>query len=196
MTFDNFMSKQKKILALGLMILVILSITIGIVMPMVRDYYANKQAIEQLQMQLQRYSNKVASRASVIAQATQLKSTIVNSGLFSTQKSVPLVLAELQEKIKTVVANAGGELTSTQNLTQKPIDGLIKLGINASFSGKIDHLKKILYELESAKPYMIIENIKIYGAGSGHGSATGNIDAANKIFVIADIVTYIPSLTE
>ncbi|MEQ1637881.1 MAG: type II secretion system protein GspM [Methylococcales bacterium] len=192
MTLDNLTAKQKSFFAAGLMILVIVSLTLGVIMPMVSGYYANKQSIAQLQMQLQRYTGKVASRESVIAQTAELKSTIMGFGIFSAQKSIPLVLAEMQEKIKTAVSNAGGELTSTQNLSQKPVDGLVKLGINASFSGKIENLKNILYELESAKPYLMIENIKIYGAGNELGSASGKIDAVNIILVVADIVTYIP----
>lgn len=162
-------------------------------MPLIDDYAANNDRIAQLQQQLLRYKGQVVSRPALVAQTVELKNDILSTKVFSVQKSIPLVLAELQEKIKTVITAAGGELSSTQSLAQKPVDGLIKLGINASFSSKISSLKTILYELESAKPYMMFENIKIYAANTPH-HGSGKIDATNKIMVIADIVTYIPPM--
>ncbi len=196
MTLDNFTARQKKFLAIGLMFLSLLTITLGIVIPMVSDYHANRNTIVTLQRKLRHYSEKMVSRTSVMQQTAELKNTIMGSGAFSVQKSVPLVLAEMQEKIKNIVAGAGGELTSTQNLSPRSVDGLMKLGINASFSGKMENLKNILYELESAKPYMIIENIKIYGSENERDSSTGEIISANQVTVVADIITYIPPVAE
>jgi general secretion pathway protein M len=196
MTLDNFTARQKKMLAIGLMFLGLLTITLGIVIPMISDYYANKTTIVMLQRKLRHYSEKMVSRTSVMQQTAELKNTIMGSGAFSVQKSVPLVLAEMQEKIKNTVASAGGELTSTQNLSPRSVDGLMKLGINASFSGKMENLKNILYELESAKPFMIIENIKIYGSENERDSSTGEIVSANQVTVVADIITYIPPVAE
>lgn len=194
MIFDNLNPSQQRHLAIGLMLFTLLSITLVIVMPLVTGYTDNQARIAQLQQQLIRYKDQVANRPTLVTQTTELKKSILASGIFSTQKSVSLVLAELQEKITTVITSAGGELSSAQNLAQKPINRLIRLGINVSFSGKIDHLKHILFDLESAKPYLMVENIKIYGASNQRGTH-GNIDAANKIKVIADIVTYIPSVS-
>lgn len=196
MMFNNLNNSQKRYLAIGLMLLTMLTIILGIVMPLVTGYAENQARITQLQQQLRRYKDEVASRPAIMAETAELKNTILDTGVFSTQQSVSLVLAELQKKMTAVITAAGGELSSTQNLAQKPIEeGLIKLGINASFSGSIDNLKHILFELETAKPYLILENIKIYGA-SNRPVTQGNIDAANKIRVIADIVTYIPSVSK
>ena len=196
MMLDNFTAKQKSSLAIGLLLFLILIIVLGFVVPIVTDYYANKSKIATLQNQMQRYATKAVSRESVIKQTAALKSNIMGSGIVNTQKSIPLVLADMQEKIKSAIITAGAELNSTQYMSQKSADGLIKLGISTSFSGKMEHLKNILYALESAKPYMIIEKIKIYGSGNERSSATGKIDAANKIYVFADIITYIPAVTE
>lgn len=195
MALNNFSALQRRSLAIGLMFLVMLSITLLIVRPMVTDYYTNQARITQLQQQLQRFTEQVQNRPIIEKQVSELKNNILGAKVFSAQKSIPLVLAEIQENIKKTVVTAGGELSSIQTLPTKTVNGVTQLGINASFSGKISQLKSILYELESAKPYMIIENIKIYGASNGR-TAHSKIDSANKIMAIADIVTYIPPLVE
>lgn len=191
MMFNNLSSTQRSSLAIGLMFFCFLTITFGIAMPLVAKFDADQDRVAQLQEQLQRYNSQISNRPDLMAQTAELKSTILASGVFSLQKSVPLVLAELQQKIKTLVTAANGELISTQNLPQTPMDGLIKLGIGASFSGKINELKQILYAFETAKPYMLLENIKIYGLDNQHGNP-GKIENANKVMVAVDIVTFIP----
>lgn len=194
--FDDLNDTQKRYLAIGFMLLTMLTITLGIVVPLLTGYAENQARITQLQQQLKRYQDAVASRPVIMTQTAELKNTILGTGIFSRQHSVSLVLAELQKKVTAVITAAGGELDSTQNLAQPPIKaGLMKLGINASFSGNIDHLRHILFELETAKPYLILENIKIYGAGN-RPVVQGNVGAANKIRVVADIVTYIPSISK
>jgi general secretion pathway protein M len=195
MTLNNLSTKQQSQLALGLLLLCLLILVFGLIMPLVTDYTENDTKIASLQAQLQRYQAKAVTRESVIAQTAELKNTILHSEIFYNQKSLPLVAADMQERIKNSIDSAGGELNSTQNIAQKTVDGLIKLGISASFSGKMDTVKNCLYAIESAKPYLIIDKIKIYGSGNEKNSTTGKIDAANTVYIFADISTYVPQVT-
>lgn len=192
MMFERFTARERRYWAIWLMFLTIVSLIVVGVMPLVSEYYANQARIVGLQQQLQRYNAQILNRPAVMTKTAELKSTILEARVFSVQKSIPLSLAELQEKITAVIAKSGGNLSSTQNVAQSSVDGLTKLGINASFSGKVGQLKQILFELESAKPYVMFENIKIYAPDRPRGSQN-RIDAANTINVVADIVTYIPS---
>lgn len=196
MTPDHFDARQKRWLALGLLGVVIIALIAGLILPLARHYYDNKNTIDILESQLEAYTAKIGSRNDVIRQATAMRSAINTSAIFSNQISIPLASADMQQRIKNTVASSGGELTSTQNLPEKQFDGLTKISMNVRFSGRIAALKKILYELESAKPYMIIEKIKILGATGQRNPINGKIEPVDKAHVSADIASYMLMLNK
>ena len=168
------------------------------VVPLLRAFYDNQDEIEKLTYQLERFKTITLSREEVLSQASVVKEKIKTSNIFSPKDSSALALADMQQKIKTTVAQAKGELISTQNLVVKQKqneDQPTKIGINIRFAGRVDTLKNILYEFESARPVMIIESIKITGVRGLRNISTGKVDPIDKVDVSMDIVSFLPSGT-
>lgn len=191
--FENLSPKQRQSLALGILIVILGVILTTIAIPLADIYLENSRQIDVLQSRLLKYTNKIASREQIMQQATQTQNDIKSSELFSTQASLPLVLADMQQRIRSALSAANGDLSSTQNLTQKPQDNLLKIGINIRFAGRMDTLEKVLFMIESSRPYMMIENIKILGVRGERNTRTGKIDPVDKINVSADVVSFIPA---
>lgn len=193
---NNFTKKQQQSLALVLFITLFGIFIAGVIMPITNVFYENQDEIETLTSQLERYNNKIASRESVIEQTTLMQDKIKNAAIFSTQSSIPLALADMQQKIKTAISQAKGEIISTQNIAQKQTEEVTKIGINVRFSGRVETLKNILYELESSKPIIIVETIKITGVRGLPNIVTRNIDPIDKVDVSADLVSFMPLETK
>jgi general secretion pathway protein M len=196
--FSKFTLKQQKWIAVGFLSVATLTIVLIFVVPLLGIFYDNQDEIENLTHQLERLKKTATSREQVLSEATQIKDKIKSSTIFSSKDSPVLALADMQQKIKTTITQAHGELISTQNLIPKQKqseESLTKIGINVRFSGQIDALMNILFEFESARPVMIIENIKITGVRGVRNSTTGKMDPIDKVDVSMDIVSFLPSET-
>lgn len=196
--FSKFTLKQQQWIAVGFFSVAILATTLIFAVPFLSTFSDNQDEIEKLTHQLERFTKIAASREQVLSEATQIKEKIKSSNLFSTKDSSALALADMQQKIKTTITQAHGELISTQNLLVKQKqneESSTKIGINIRFSGRIESLTNILYEFESAHPVMIIENIKITGVRGLRNITTGKVDPIDKVDVSMDIVSFLPSNT-
>lgn len=196
--FSKFTLKQQKWIAIGFFSIATLTIVLVFIVPLLGVFYDNQDEIENLTHQLERFRKTAASREQVLSKAAQIKEEIKSATIFSSKDSPALALADMQQKIKATITQAHGELISTQNLVAKQKqneDSSTKIGINIRFSGRMDSLMNILYEFESARPVMIIENIKITGVRGLRNITTGKINPIDKVDVSMDIVSFLPSET-
>ncbi len=192
--FTKLTQKQQQWIAIGLLAVVTAVFLLITIVPLQTVFYENQDEIEKLTMQLERYQKIAASREETLEQSALAKEKIKELNVFSAKNSSALALADMQEKIKNTITQAKGELISTQNLVIKQKqtdDATTKIGINIRFSGRIETLKNILYEFESARPAMIIENIKITGVRGLRNITTGKIDPIDKVDVSMDIVSFL-----
>jgi general secretion pathway protein M len=75
-----------------------------------------------------------------------------------------LAAAQLQDRVKSVIEGAGGELRSTQILPAVAIDGdagIRRTPLRVQFAASIGGLAETLYELESGQPYVFIEQLTV-----------------------------------
>ncbi|CDW92758.1 MAG: type II secretion system protein GspM [Thiomonas sp.] len=72
-----------------------------------------------------------------------------------------LAAAEIQEDAKRLIDANGGKLLSMNILPPKDEDQLTRVGINVQLTGGLDGVEKLLYGLETAVPYLFINNLNI-----------------------------------
>lgn len=185
-------AKQRKLIALGLLVMLLVFLMLVVMMPLMSFYRNNSLEIDMLEQRLLRYNDKIAKTDQVIKQAEDKQAKIRKIGVFSAESSVALVFSDIQQHVRTAVTAANGELSSVQNLPQNSQGGLLKVGIKIQFSGEMNTLTRVLRQVETAKPYLIIENIKIMNAPGNHSNNTGKIKSADKVHVSADIFSYVP----
>ena len=100
-----------------------------------------------------------------------------NEGLI-TQSSPSIAGANLQERLKKLVAQSGGDLNSTRVLSAGELEGFATISVNARMRLSNDSLRQILYDLEAGIPHLLVESIHIAGLGA---RANDNLDVTMTI---------------
>jgi general secretion pathway protein M len=75
--------------------------------------------------------------------------------------SETLIAAQLQNRIKTLVGAAQGEVTSMQILQTRNDGGFRKIAVRGQVLIGLPGLQKVLYELEAGVPYLFLDNVEI-----------------------------------
>ncbi len=190
--FSKFSLRQQQIFAGSFLLLTVILFVVLLILPMLNRFYENQELIENQQFKLTRYLQKIDSRDHVLRKKAETDAFLKTVRVFGSQSSIALVLADMQQAIKNAVTNAHGELNSTQNLAQKSQDTFVKVGINVRFVGRVQTLNDFLYEIESARPYMMIENLKIQAMNGINNSITGKLEPQDEVHVSADVISFFP----
>lgn len=168
-------------LALGLLLFVFILIIFVAIVPLVStglDYYQQKQ---ELTFRLHRSKQIVARKESVSEDIKNIKQQYQQQNYFSTQNTVALASADLQKFIKSTISSAGGQLTSTQVLPSTSGIGFKRISIKVRMSGDAEILRSVLYEIESAVPVMIVDEIDIRPVRGKRNRKTRKIEPSSKL---------------
>lgn len=151
-------------LALSILLGALLGCHRLIVIPIVTAYVTAAQSIERSTMLLKRYQRLIAQRDELAAQvAARERSAGEELGYLDAPPGA-LATAALQDHVGAVIAQAGGELHSTQVLPSGPVDtaaAVSRSRLSLDLSVDIEGLERLLYDLETEKPYLFIEQITI-----------------------------------
>ena len=168
-------------LALGLLLFVFILIIFVAIIPLVStglDYYQQKQ---ELTFRLHRSEQIVARKETVIEDIKNIRQQYQQQNYFSTQNTVALASADLQKFIKSTISSAGGQLTSTQVLPSTSGIGFKRISIKVRMSGDAEILRSVLYEIESAVPVMIVDEIDIRPVRGKRNRKTRKIEPSSKL---------------
>lgn len=152
--------KQSKAAALALLALVLL-LTIGAFgLPLWLLNQRYDAAVEDAATRLERYSKIVGMREGL------QKKTADVIGLEATHHflksaSPALAAAELQEQAKIILDGNGGKLTSIQILPHKDDGAYRQVSVTLQLAAPLSAVKAMLYALESARPYLFINNFSM-----------------------------------
>ena len=168
-------------LALGLLLFVFMLIIFVAIVPLVStglDYYQQKK---ELIFRLQRSKQIVARKETVLADIKSIKQQYQEQNYFSTQDTVALASADLQKFIKSTISSAGGQLTSTQVLPSISENGFNRISVKVRMSGDAEVLRSVLYEIESAVPVMIVDEIDIRPVRGKRNRKSRKIEPSSKL---------------
>lgn len=79
------------------------------------------------------------------------------AGDFLQGESDAVIVAELQKQIGSIVAATGSELSTAQPVPPRTDGAHQKLGLRVQIRGSLDAVQRILYTIETARPYLFIE---------------------------------------
>lgn len=135
-----------------------------VVLPVFQAYRTTAQEIDQNRALLERYRALAAERPRYARRLEErLESYRANTGFLDGQDET-LAAAALQERVGSVIDTAGGELHSTQILPTQLADedlAIRRAGLRLQFAVGIEGLEEILYQLETAEPYLFVEELSI-----------------------------------
>ena len=162
------MLRPGSLLSRGLALVVTLGATLGLyefaVLPLITAHAGTRATIDQATALLQRYHALGEQRARLADQVSENERFVADSGSYLAGRSDVLAAAALYERVGSVLERADGELRSTQVLPAQAAKTGVPLRLTAlkiRFIIDIDGLRDALYELETGKPYLFIEELSI-----------------------------------
>ncbi|MGH8550094.1 MAG: type II secretion system protein GspM [Methylococcales bacterium] len=180
-------SRQQRFLALSLFILGIILVLGLIVVPLVDAAASYDEDIEDLQFKLLRYKRIVAGREKVLQHLDTLKRRQGDGDQFSNRATPALASADLQQLIKKAVVDSGGRLISTQVVPEQEEEHFIKISVKVRMSGDTAALRNVLYEIETARPMLIVDDLTIRGTSGRRDRRTRKILPSNELNVNFDV---------
>ena len=151
---------QSKAAALAILVLA-LAIAVGAVaLPVWLLNRRYQTAVEDSTGRLERYSKIVGMRDGLQKKAVQVKALEANHH-FLKSASPALVAAELQEQARTIIDASGGKLSSIQTLPHKDDGQYRQVSVALQLNAPLSAIKAMLYALETAHPYLFIDNFSI-----------------------------------
>ena len=175
--------KAQRWLAVGLLVFVVLLFFLIIVAPIVGKGLELSETKEDLAFDLKKYENILAGKDAVVANIESIKQQHQDQSYFNNQGTSALASAQMQEFIKKAIVEAGGQLSSTQVLPSNSKDDFSRIIVSVRMTGSIEVLRSVLYQLETATPLIVIDQLDIRPMRSVRNRITRQIEPSNGLNV-------------
>lgn len=180
-------------LAVGLLLLVVSAAVFAVLLPLIGTGLAYHEEKNDLLFRLQRQQT-IAGRETQVAEALErFKQQFSEQGYFSTSTTEALASAELQNIVKTAVADAGGQLTSTQGLPGKESDGFFRVAVKVRMTGSMEALVGVLQSIETAVPVLLVDQLDINPVRGARNRKTNKIEPSDQLNVSFQVVSFLRS---
>ncbi len=181
--------KQSRAAALALLValLVLLAGAVAVPLWLLNRHY--DAALEDSVTRLERYSKIAGMRDGLLKKSAEVNA-LAASHHYLKSASPALAAAELQEQVKVILEANGGKLNSIQILPNKDEGAYRQVSVALQLTAPLSAVKGMLYALESARPYLFIDNFSVRSM-AGFGSRPGVDPAAEpELTVQFDVTGY------
>jgi general secretion pathway protein M len=153
--------RSSRALALGILAALLLLAFFGFVSPLIDAYRQASGSVEQYRAALEHTRHGGNDLAGLRAELARLKEHQASAVGFMQSSNPSLAAAELQNRIKSSVEAARGELRSTQILPARDDGTFRRISIRGQIAVNTAALQRVFYDLESASPFLFLDNVEI-----------------------------------
>lgn len=154
-------SLLSKAAAIGLLLSVIGVSYSLLVLPVMRDYRDYRAQIDQSRQLIARYEARQTNVQSLEGRIKQLRSDRSFSSAFLKGQNPSLAAANLQGRIGRLVQSLNGKLTSAQSIPERGKERFQRVVVRTQVVLTTDAMRRLLYTLESARPYLFLDNVVV-----------------------------------
>jgi general secretion pathway protein M len=147
--------------ALSLLVFVIGALYLLIVSPVIEAYRSTDEASQEVLEQLARYENISKTNPNRKAELEKLAKQQSRSGVYLAGDTDALAAAGLQEDVGVKIEKNGGKVRSMQILPVKTDGDFKRVSVRVQLTATLGSFARILYALESGKPYVFIDNLDV-----------------------------------
>lgn len=152
--------KQNRAAAIALLLLALCLGALALAIPgQLLRLHLNKKIESQAEI-LGRYQRVAATREDVQLALDQVRKKEGRKH-FLKNTGAALAASEIQESAKSLIEANGGRLISMQIVPTKEEGAYRKVTVNVQLFSNVIMLRKILYTLETAQPYLLVDNVSI-----------------------------------
>jgi len=134
---------------------------VGAIAPLVDDYMATRQSIEDGRDALARFRRVAAELPQRRADLAALRQRQALSEGFLQGTNEALVAAQIQNRVKALSEASHGELRSTQVLPTQDEGKYRRITIRVQMTLDITAAQSVLYGIESASPLLFLDNVDL-----------------------------------
>lgn len=189
MNLEMMNPMTRRMIALGLLVTLLVFFYLVLLAPYLSLYDDQRQTIAELTLRLQHYRAITAQRNSIYDELKDLEQKIQNSRYYLEKNTSTLASAELQQRIKEIIARHKGRVISTQVAADTAEGTTTRVTVKIRMRSSTEGLQKILYELESQRPLLFFDNVFIRSMPIGN--ARRGLAPANKLNIGFDVSAYL-----
>lgn len=171
----------QRLAAVSLLAVVMLMVIGFLIVPLINAALELREEKHELLFRLERYQRITDRKAMVKANAEKIKQANAEQSFFSRHKSEAMASADLQQVVRSAITDAGGELISTQVLPSKIEGKYIRVAIKIRMNGDIETLRSVLLQIESAIPFIMIDDLDIRPERGIRDRITRKLVPSNKM---------------
>ncbi|NIR61316.1 MAG: general secretion pathway protein, partial [Gammaproteobacteria bacterium] len=93
----------------------------------------------------------------------ELRRRQAESGVYLRGETDALAAAELQDGVKQTIVSSGGQVRSIQTLPTETRSGFERVTVRVQYTGSMQTLLHVLYELEAHRPLLFVDHLDIRG---------------------------------
>jgi general secretion pathway protein M len=157
---------QSRLLALSLLLLALGLAYLTLLHPLWRAYHTSEAKIADYRENISRFERIAAKQSTLEQQVEELRQQRKLVRYTLGAQSPTLAAASLQDRVKSIVEESGGRLTSTRILPVSEVGPFYQVTVNVQMRVSTKALQDVLYGLESGTPYLLVENLTILSRGS------------------------------
>jgi len=183
-------------IAVFLLVLVTGIIGLVLIYPIVNKSIELNETQSNLLFKLEQYNRILAKKDGVLESKEQLNTQNQESGYLNSQETEALASADVQELIKKVIVEAGGQLSSTQVLPVTNKNDFSRITVSVRMTGSSEVLRSVLYQIETSTPLIIIDQLDIRPMRGVRNRKTHQIDPSNELNINFQAVSFMKKQPE
>ena len=151
----------RRAVALGLLAAVLAIVWLLGPQPYLDSLSAAQADVARAQNLVARYARLAAEKGALQAQVAALRADRGRGQGTFPGDNAQLVAANMQDRVKRLVESSSAVLRSTQVLPTRDESGFRQVSIRVTMETEIEGVQKIFHALESANPYLFLNNVDI-----------------------------------
>jgi len=150
-----------RIIAVGLLVLVLAMIYLLLVVPVHNHYLSNEQEIEHYSSQIANYKAIANSRTKIEQLLKTIRPQDNALGYYLKGSTQALASAELQAYVRSIIESSKGNLVSTQPIVKGEREPERTVRVSVRMTGTIDSLQQVLYRIATGVPVLLTDEVMI-----------------------------------
>ncbi len=158
--FNSLSIGRRRILALGILLIVILLAALVFVEPYIAAYKASVEHVESIAFKVKQGKKAIQKQQFYSDEIERLGRASNQDDIYLRSKRVALASAEIQQILKNIAEKSGSELISSQPVHAEQAEQS-RVGVELRARANIFGLRKLLHGLEAGTPKLFINEISI-----------------------------------
>lgn len=162
-----------RLLAMGLLLAALAVVVQLAVVPAWKAYASQGQRLEIAHGQLERFQRLAAQLPSLRGQVARLRDEDALAPYLVQAPNDALAAAELQERLKAITLAHDGRILSTRVLKGATDGAFERVVVEARLEITLEGLQDLLYEVDTKKPYLFVEELSVMQRPHRRGAQAG-----------------------